>query len=139
MTWASKLCSAIHSYQIHKEEFWKNKNDASSFFDYSTLKTLNGACSNVNALKKLFMLLHFPLRQSEGSPFLYYIRRPFPTKFCRIGYVVEWTTQKWKTSLLVAGMVLVVSSSKEINLIQHKRIERKYYNKQLTWGIACLY
>ena len=78
------------------------------------------------------MPLHFPLRQSEGSPCLYYIRRPFPTKFCRIGYVVEWTTQKWKTSLLVAGMVLVLSSSKEINLIQHKRIERKYYNKQLT-------
>ena len=36
---------------------------------------------------------------------------------------VKWTTQKLKTSLLVAEMVLVVSPSSEINLKQHKQIE----------------
>ena len=44
--------------------------------------------------------------------------------------MAEWTTQKLKTSLLVAGMVLAVSSSNEINLKQHQRIAKQYYSKQ---------
>ena len=48
--------------------------------------------------------------------------------------MVEWTTQKLKTSLLVVGMKLVVPPSNEVNLKQHKRIEKSYYNKQLTGG-----
>ena len=47
--------------------------------------------------------------------------KTFPTKCFRTRYAVEWTTQKLKISLLVAGMILVVSPSSEINLKQHKQ------------------
>ena len=63
--------------------------------------------------------------------------KTFPTKRFHTWYLVEWTTQKLKTSLLVAGMVLLVSPSSDIYLKQHKRIQ-KYYTKQLAWGIVFL-
>ena len=48
--------------------------------------------------------------------------KAFPTKYFCTWYVVEWATQKLKTSLLIAGMVLAVSPSSDINLKQHKGI-----------------
>ena len=114
------------------------RNVASHCLDYSTLKTLNVAGSNKNAWKKSFVsATTFSTTTGWKLPISITDSKAFPTKLFRTWYLVEWTTQKLKTSLLVAGMVLLVSPSSEINLKQHKRI-LKYYIKQFTWGISFL-